>query len=107
MRVIKEGHVYGLNMLGLGPEKVVMDMTGEQCLQFVEMYEDGSYFNATTNEEVLKVLIDRMKYLNKKFPCRENSIVITKLEECLMWQNYRTQKRVEQGVEGKHEAHES
>lgn len=58
--------------------------------------------NGTTNEEVLKMLIDRVNFLNAKFPCRENSLAITKLEESLMWLNRRTENRVSRGVEGKH-----
>lgn len=38
--------------------------------------------------------------LNKKFPCRENSLAITKLEEAKMWLDKRTQDRVIRGVEG-------
>lgn len=57
--------------------------------------------DGTTNEEVLKMLIDRMQYLQNKFPCRENAIVITKLEESLMWLEKRTKDRVARGVEGK------
>lgn len=58
--------------------------------------------DGTTNEEVLEVLIDRMNYLQGKFPCRENAIVITKLEESLMWLNKRTSDRLKRNVEGKH-----
>jgi len=50
----------------------------------------------------LKMLINRMYYLQGKFPCRENSIVITKLEESLMWLDKRTEDRKSRGVEGKH-----
>jgi hypothetical protein len=57
-----------------------------------------------TNEEVLAVLIDRMNFLQSKFPCRENAIVITKLEECLMWLNKRTANRKARGIEGMHKA---
>ena len=57
---------------------------------------------APNNEEVLEVLIDRMNFLQSKFPCRENAIVITKLEESLMWLNKRTQDRLKRNVEGKH-----
>ena len=59
-------------------------------------------FDGTTNEEVLEVLINRMQYLQSKFPCRENAIVITNLEESLMWLNKRTSERVKRNVEGKH-----
>jgi hypothetical protein len=58
--------------------------------------------NGTTNEEVLSMLIDRMNYLQGLCPCRENAIVITKLEESLMWLNKRTAERTARNVEGKH-----
>jgi len=35
-----------------------------------------------------------------KFPCRENAMTITKLDEALMWQEKRTQDRETRGVEG-------
>ena len=57
--------------------------------------------NGTTNEEVLRVLIDRLNCMNKKFPCRENSIVITHLETALLWLEKRTADRKTRGVEGK------
>lgn len=38
--------------------------------------------------------------LNKKFPCRENSLVITKLEEALHWIEARKKDRENRGVEG-------
>lgn len=79
-----------------------------QILQFThkEPKEEGStelvtVADGTTNEEVLEVLIDRMNFLQSKFPCRENAIVITKLEESLMWLNKRTQDRLKRNVEGK------
>lgn len=56
--------------------------------------------DGTTNEEVLAMLIDRMNYLQKLCPCRENAIVITKLEESLMWLNKRTAERKARNVEG-------
>ncbi len=38
--------------------------------------------------------------LNKKFPCRENALAITKLDESLMWLEARTKDRTARGVEG-------
>lgn len=38
--------------------------------------------------------------LNKQFPCRENSLVITKLEEALHWSAARKKDREARGVEG-------
>lgn len=79
-----------------------------QIIQFIqkEPKEEGStelntVRDGTTNEEVLEVLIDRMQFLQSKFPCRENAIVITNLEESLMWLNKRTADRVKRNVEGK------
>lgn len=38
--------------------------------------------------------------LNKKFSCRENAMIITKLDEALMWSNKRKTDRENRGVEG-------
>lgn len=75
-----------------------------QSIRFYEMNEDGSYENGTTLEEMLRVTIDRLNVLNAKFPCRENSIAITKMQEALMWLNQRTADRKKRGVEGTHQA---
>ena len=99
MKVLHEGHLYELQSFeGSEPQE----------LQFIEKVpvEEGAIElktvnDGTTNEELLKVLINRMQYLNSKFPCRENSIVITKLEESLMWLEKRTADRVARNVEGK------
>lgn len=47
-----------------------------------------------------KIIIEE---LNKKFPCRENAMTITKLDEALMWQEKRTKDREARGVEGSSE----
>lgn len=50
--------------------------------------------------ETAKIIIEG---LNKKFPCRENSMAITKLDESLMWLNKRKIDRQKRQVEGKNE----
>ncbi len=40
------------------------------------------------------------KSLNHAFPCRENSLTITKIEEAIHWQDARTKDRESRGVEG-------
>jgi hypothetical protein len=99
MKTITKGHKYELESFEGGPS---------QTLQFIEKTPDSddpkrlvTVNDGTTNEEVLAMLIDRMKTLQDKFPCRENALVITKLEESLMWLNKRTADRVTRGVEGK------
>ena len=39
------------------------------------------------------------KSLNKDFPCRENALTITKIEEALHWQEARTRDRQKRKVE--------
>lgn len=104
MKVITQGHSYELSNFE-NPE------TKGQTLQFIhkEPKEEGSVemktvSEGTTNEEVLEALIDRINFLQSKFPCRENAIVITKLQESLMWLNKRTEDRKKRNVEGKHTA---
>lgn len=47
--------------------------------------------------EAAKLIIEG---LNKNFPCRENAMVITKLDEALMWSKKRKDDREKRGVEG-------
>lgn len=77
-----------------------------QIIQFIhkepnENNELITISDGTTNEEVLEVLIDRMKFLNNKFPCTENELVINHLDFALFQLNERTRKRIERNVEGK------
>ncbi len=99
MKVLTEGHKYELSGFE-NPENT-------QTIQFIEKKPVGdtteleTVNDGTTNEELLEVLINRMQYLQDKFPCRENAIVITKLEESLMLLNKRTADRKARNVEGK------
>ena len=49
-------------------------------------------------------ILEYVKYLfeslNEAFPCRENTLTITKIEEALHWQEARTKNRIKRGVEG-------
>ena len=108
MKTITPGHKYEL-------ENFEQKDKPGQVIQFIEKQTsiksaaDG-YMNATlvtvndgtTNEEVLRVLIDRMNSMQAKFPCRENAIVTTHLETALLWLEKRTADRKARGVEGKH-----
>ena len=44
-----------------------------------------------------RIIIDG---LNKKHPCRENALAITKLDEAIMWLDARKKEREARGVEG-------
>lgn len=60
--------------------------------------------NGLQNEQLIAVLVHRLGVLNKAFPCRENSLAITKLEEARMWLEKRTADRKARGVEGTNQA---
>lgn len=42
--------------------------------------------------------------LNDAFPCRENALTITKIEEAIHWQDARTKDRLARQVEGQNKA---
>lgn len=99
MQILTEGHKY-----------VAANFENQdygQTIQFIEKApkEDGStelvtVNDGTTNEAVIEVLLNRLNYLQAKFPCRENAIAITKLDEALLWLNKRTADRMKRNVEG-------
>ena len=58
--------------------------------------------NGCFNEDLIAIVIDRMRgFQYGDFPCRENAIALTKLEEALHWLDHRTKDRQNRGVEGK------
>ena len=58
--------------------------------------------NGCQNEDLLHIVIDRLKYFQNGFyACRENDLALTKVQEALHWLNARTLDRVARGVEGK------
>jgi len=81
-----------------------VNSTGGQPIQFYVKNEDGSEVDGTTIEAVLGTAKARLEELNGKFPCRENSLAITKIQEAIMWLEERTRERKERGVEGQHVA---
>lgn len=99
MRILTPGHKYIAHNFE--------QKENGQTIQFIEKepISEGSkelvtVNDGTTNEDVLEVLIDRIKFLNGKFPCRENSIVLTHLETALLWLEKRTNDRKKRQVEG-------
>jgi hypothetical protein len=81
-----------------------VSLANSQEIKFYELNEDGTHTNGTTIEAVLRMLCGRLEDLNKKFPCRENSLALTKMQEARLWLEERTADRKRRGVEGKHEA---
>ena len=107
MKVIVPGHRYALETFEKGGEDVIIQFLhkepapgnpGNPTPTELETIKNG-----TTNEEVLAMLINRMKFLHKKLESDQSAIVIMKLEEALMWLNHRTAERKRRGVEGTHQ----
>ena len=103
-------HDYGLTCNAISKTADGTDVEGHHY-QFPELgktleFQHGTVpeagINGVTNETLLAVLIHRTRVMNAKFPSRQNSIAITKMEEALMWFENRTSERKERGVEGQH-----
>jgi hypothetical protein len=56
--------------------------------------------NGCQIDDMIEMSRDIIAGFNTKFPCRENSIIITKLEEALLWSLKRKMDREKRGVEG-------
>lgn len=56
--------------------------------------------NGCQIDDILTFVLGTLQTFNKVFPSRENSLAITKLQECLHWLDARRQEREERGVEG-------
>ena len=76
-------------------------------VEFIKRQNGELIHDGTTNEELIEVLLDRMEFLNEKFPCLENIQAIKHLASALEWLNKRTALRTAQGVETKDIAHVS
>jgi hypothetical protein len=102
MKTLTPGHKYELENFE------AKDQPG-QVIQFIEKTpvagEPGKLVtlnDGTTNEEVLKMLIDRCQSLYDKFPSEETACSISHLKSALYAQQSRTYERSQRGVEGKH-----
>lgn len=60
--------------------------------------------NGCDYKDALVIMRKMLEALNKEFPCRENSVAITKLQEAEHWLEARTKDRVEREVEGYNKA---
>lgn len=56
---------------------------------YLELENNQSWYDANCQNDATKA-----------YPCRENSISITKLEEAIHWQEARTRDREQRKVEG-------
>lgn len=69
-------------------------------------FQDGGLqdvgVNGLTDQALLAIVLDRMRGFNDgPYRCRENSIIITKLEEAMLWMGKRASERANRNVEGR------
>lgn len=95
MQIEDPGHSYLLDAFDGGrPVRLAFIWKEQIDGQFVTV-RDG-----TTNEEVLRALIDRTKFLDAKAPCEENAEAISAMIVALEAFEKRTAARKRRGVEG-------
>ena len=101
----------------IGGYRVVHMEQAPDCLnpsEFIQIYNDDNSINFKIQDGPIKehgvngcqvdTLIHAAKMiiegLNKKFPCRENSMAITNLDASILWLEKRKSDREKRGVEG-------
>ncbi len=97
-----------LNDILCGNDEALLDLVKHDGLRTLDLqFQDGAIGDVGVNgvqwTVLLEIALTILKKLNGNFPCRENSMTITKLEEALMWQEARTKEREKRGVEGKNQ----
>ncbi len=98
MKAIIKGHQYVLKNVNEGTQTLqFVQKTPDAVTKKLVLVQDG-----TTNEEVITMLIDRMKFLQASLPSRENVHAIVLLEKAKMWLEKRTVNRRKRKVEGTH-----
>lgn len=91
---------YGfLNQMGMP----FVELDGENATVKFKL-QDGSIKEHGENgcqiDELIYIANVILREFNRRFPCRENSCAITKLDEALHWLKARTADREKRGVEG-------
>jgi hypothetical protein len=85
----------------------LVEIAGEQVakIQFQHGPRGEAYSKAGVIENVLlAILADRMECFNRgPFSCRENSVVLTKVQEAMHWMRHRADDRAKRGVLGRNE----
>jgi hypothetical protein len=98
-------HSYTFGMPGAPPVNRALDGNNVAHVQFQHgpRLVAGSTAGVTEGA-ILAMLIDRYQAFQAgPFSCRENAIILTKLEECLHWTKARADARARRGVLGRNE----
>lgn len=101
MEVVDPGHSYILHNLGGGKQQLEFIKKSNGCIEHEEE-RDGVLV-----QEVLRVLVDRMEYLQTLQPCTETNCVIERLQDSIVLMEERAWRRKNQGVTGTNGEHDS
>lgn len=93
-------HASGEKDYGFGPYVKIDQENDTLTVKFQKGPIREVGVNGAQLDELFEIGQAVLKSLNGKFPCRENALAITKIEEALMWLEKRKKDRVERGVEG-------
>lgn len=69
-------------------------------IQFVRKYEDGTVTPGWQSEQLVLIILDRVKKLNEKFPCEQNAKQVAALEAYLAACQERIDDRLDRKVMG-------
>jgi len=94
-------------MAGAASHRYTVTIGGEMVadIQFQQGPRESPASKPGCTEAVLlAILADRMRCFNAgPYGCRENALVLTKVEEALHWTRHRADERAKRGVLGKNE----
>lgn len=82
MKIINPGHVYSLEAVGEGPSQTV---TFIKRIGSKYPFNHGEELPGTNCQEVIRVLVDRSRFLYTQQPCIETQMIIGALENALAW----------------------
>lgn len=94
MREIDPGHVYHLDHLDYD----ISDYHRVESLRFVKREGSGypgniGHHAGTTTQEVMRVLIARLKYVDNQIPHWSNKLCIQLLRQCILYLEMRASNR--------------
>lgn len=96
MNVLDPGHAYDLQHLeGDGAERLVFEKRNSGALD-----RGTDQYHGTYSQEVIRVLIDRTKYLDSVLPDESNVEIIKHLRAALYWYEFRAYRRHDLKING-------
>ncbi len=101
MKIVDPGHEYLLDGVGSG-------YYGPQRIVFVknegEKYPGNiGFHNGVLTQELLRVCIDRTKYLNAQGSCLETELALSAMRQALAWYEVRAARCRGTHIEGPHD----